>query len=369
MNQEEKFCKCGCGQIVNSWRGKPREFIKGHNYRLNLSWGSGRPLSDETKQKLSEAHKGIETWNKGKKWKKGVINEGESRIIKPKYKSSKSVTKKPKYNQFVACACGCREPIRAIDKYGHSRTFKKGHHNRQLPPNSGTFGKARKTVEVMAKSQLEKGRGSGNFCLCGCGTEIPKGSHYLRGHLQKNGMPKHECSCGCGVLIQAYFNDGSERRFVLGHQHRNKPSWNKGIKGAMGRPWNKDKELSEKHKTKLSIIKMNSTLKIFYNVPKKVAEGIDFLMWEGSYKELKCACGCGEPVRSRRYYFAIGHRSRLKRVRTTCACGCGTEISAYDERGRPMKFFSNHNSMSWLTTNTSIEIKIEEILNDLKIEF
>jgi hypothetical protein len=32
------------------------------------AWNKGKKLSDEHKQKLSDAHKGMTAWNKGKKW-------------------------------------------------------------------------------------------------------------------------------------------------------------------------------------------------------------------------------------------------------------------------------------------------------------
>jgi hypothetical protein len=83
MLKEEIYCSCGCGEILNRWilvqeSGglRERKFILGHNGNVpntgqfkkgETSWNKGIPVSEETKQKLSNITK--------EQWKDGVPEE------------------------------------------------------------------------------------------------------------------------------------------------------------------------------------------------------------------------------------------------------------------------------------------------------
>jgi hypothetical protein len=83
MEEEVFLCTCGCGRIVNFYRGRPNKFIQGHTMkgrkhseetkrRMRVSnknflpevrekisvTGKGRIVSEETRKKLSKAHTG-----------------------------------------------------------------------------------------------------------------------------------------------------------------------------------------------------------------------------------------------------------------------------------------------------------------------
>jgi hypothetical protein len=98
------LCECGCGRETNSYKGKFKKYIHGHN-KSQL----GRHRSDEQRQRNSELHKGLIPWNKGKKglqvansgsfykgqtswnkgsigimvsWNKGLTKETDERVAK-----------------------------------------------------------------------------------------------------------------------------------------------------------------------------------------------------------------------------------------------------------------------------------------------
>jgi len=65
-----KYCECGCGQIVK------KRFVSGHNGRVSHGM-KGKSHSQEARNRMSEGHKGMPTWNKGLKgvqvgWNKGL---------------------------------------------------------------------------------------------------------------------------------------------------------------------------------------------------------------------------------------------------------------------------------------------------------
>lgn len=91
MRCSMKLCECGCEQEVK------RRFIKGHQIRVSnpaknpevalkiSAWHKGRHLSEEQKQKISNALKGIITWNKG------LTKESDPRIALMAGKTSKAL--------------------------------------------------------------------------------------------------------------------------------------------------------------------------------------------------------------------------------------------------------------------------------------
>lgn len=51
----EGYCRCGCGELTNIFRGKPRKFIKGHRARGANNSRFGLVMDDELKEKISVA--------------------------------------------------------------------------------------------------------------------------------------------------------------------------------------------------------------------------------------------------------------------------------------------------------------------------
>lgn len=54
---ESCLCACGCGEPTTIYRGKPRKFIAGHHARGANNGRAGKPVSSETRQKLSHVAK------------------------------------------------------------------------------------------------------------------------------------------------------------------------------------------------------------------------------------------------------------------------------------------------------------------------
>lgn len=50
------LCQCGCGSTTTIWRGKPRKFIAGHHARGEHNGRFGKPVSQDTRRKVSEAN-------------------------------------------------------------------------------------------------------------------------------------------------------------------------------------------------------------------------------------------------------------------------------------------------------------------------
>lgn len=96
-----------------------------------------------------------------------------------------------------------------------------------------------------------------NYCLCGCGTEIPEGHRYVRGHwsrtksakemyharrkVQEEPNPDGLCQCGCGQITPIAKSNHADRgiykgehaRFCRGHGNNGRkgpdsPNWKGG---------------------------------------------------------------------------------------------------------------------------------------------
>jgi G:T-mismatch repair DNA endonuclease (very short patch repair protein) len=58
------YCECGCGELTNIYRGKPRKFIAGHQARGENNSRFGIVMDDELKKKISDVRKeqGTDWW-------------------------------------------------------------------------------------------------------------------------------------------------------------------------------------------------------------------------------------------------------------------------------------------------------------------
>lgn len=68
------YCGCGCGELTNIYRGKPRKFIAGHQARGANNSRFGIVLDDKLKQKISNIRK-----EQGTPWWEGREHTDESK--------------------------------------------------------------------------------------------------------------------------------------------------------------------------------------------------------------------------------------------------------------------------------------------------
>ena len=97
-----KLCGCGCGEYVNHPKCK---FIHGHNRRGITPWNVGVTHSEETKNKMSESHKGIAFTDERKqiisRAVTGYQHSEESKLKMSKAKKGKQQTKQHILNASV----------------------------------------------------------------------------------------------------------------------------------------------------------------------------------------------------------------------------------------------------------------------------
>jgi G:T-mismatch repair DNA endonuclease (very short patch repair protein) len=68
------YCGCGCGELTNIFRGKPRKFIAGHQARGMNNSRFGIVMDDELKRKISNVRK-----EQGSPWWEGREHTDESK--------------------------------------------------------------------------------------------------------------------------------------------------------------------------------------------------------------------------------------------------------------------------------------------------
>lgn len=84
-------CKCGCDQYTEiSYNGGAhfREYVKGHNSKINNNWGHNeKAIKKSSKTRKEQYENGERTqWNKGKKWK-DVFDENKINELLKLYKN------------------------------------------------------------------------------------------------------------------------------------------------------------------------------------------------------------------------------------------------------------------------------------------
>lgn len=79
-------CLCGCGEFTTIWRGKPKRYVAGHQARGSHNSRFGKFLTNDTKERISEARK-----EQGSPWWRGRLHSTSSR-----QKMSASQAKNPR---------------------------------------------------------------------------------------------------------------------------------------------------------------------------------------------------------------------------------------------------------------------------------
>ncbi len=173
------------------------------------------------------------------------------------------------------------------------------------------------------------------FCKCGCGQELfkynPKSGverEYIDGHNTKGKFKydynlKVPCACGCGTLINKFSKSsgGRENKWIKGHYNKI--------------------PLSEKNKI------------------------------------VECACGCGKEIwkwdkNSKERKYALGHHKISEKIRERCKTLAKNKIGkTYKELygDKAIKMLEKRAKQILPIKDTSIEVKVQEFLKQLGIEF
>jgi group I intron endonuclease len=169
--------------------------------RKIAAWGTGRKHTEEEKARMREALKNRDQWGKNNPAYGKPPTEAQLAYRRKKKAFSE---RKKAAREIRICACGCEGTFEVIVT---SSKIYLNHH--QL------IGKELKEHEVRT-------------CLCGCGETFKvlsscsqkyvDRSHYLK----LNGVQRETrtCICGCGITFEVKVN--SVKKFVSGHNSRNK---------------------------------------------------------------------------------------------------------------------------------------------------
>jgi G:T-mismatch repair DNA endonuclease (very short patch repair protein) len=93
----EGYCGCGCGELTNIFRGKPRKFIKGHQARGENNSRFGIVMDAELKEKIS-----VVRIEQGNPWWIGRKHKESSKKLMSAYHMGKVTT--PRQGIYKSCS-------------------------------------------------------------------------------------------------------------------------------------------------------------------------------------------------------------------------------------------------------------------------
>jgi len=257
-----------------------------------------------------------------------------------------------------------------------------------------------KSNEILIKSEALKLEKINNVlyyenkkCQCGCDKKIPylknhRGigvPEYLSGHspkeiknsvelVEENGVLYYKdlfCECGCGEKIKynkQHIHSGFPR-YIKSHASRTKEFKNKMISSMHNRECI---EKGMKTKKEKKIKKLEAENKNDYIVIKGIKHKTIIVNEIKYYRDVLCACGCGERIPARKSHNARGVPKFIQDHSSLgvngiividgtkcytdliCACGCGRNIPIAQGKGK--KYIDGHMHTEKKFSNTTEEL-------------
>lgn len=163
------YCGCGCGELTNIYRGKPRKFIAGHQARGENNSRFGTVMDDDLKKKISDARK-----EQGSDWWIGRKHTDTSRAKMSNTRKGVAVT--PRNGVYKACAfCGhdfyvsqsqkdtavycsinCKNKDYIIRFSGENNPFCGKHHTEETKDLLRAFGAKQRSMAVVLPTKPER---------------------------------------------------------------------------------------------------------------------------------------------------------------------------------------------------------------------
>lgn len=202
-------CACGCGQIINKYDkcGRERGYVSGHNSKtitgrkLCSLNGARTKHSEKWLKKLSIKMKG----NNNPTWKGGkiVTKEGYILVRAPEHPNAKQNGYVHEHRLVMSLRLG--RPLTSDEHIHHINGNKADNRIENLKLVSN--GEHRKEHWAKVTGEVRKHQADALV-------------RYAKEHKLPRTLIK--CACGCGTLIEMHSKYGKRRRYVQGHNNRNK---------------------------------------------------------------------------------------------------------------------------------------------------